>query len=288
MTGLTEKVELDEVDETEVGSDFNNGHTPASISLSTQQYYILNQPSYFPYVLPYITPGSNIVQSAPQDGIFAASQAPMLANGINCSLVEHENPLRMNVSGNTSYALPYYWFIPPLHQADRVPPQSMDLANKLNVTNLSSTSSYQKSMADIKKDQILPPKKMSGEASTSTESNRPSVQLDLGKASGGKLAHKLKVTSEAAADSSSEGAEDTSVGLSTSENDASHRRNEAVTSAAATSSSSEENPELPVDSLLRRRMDAYTAAAARKRRKEVIKMKNFQYSRQSRVRVSSN
>ncbi|KAL1822532.1 hypothetical protein ACET3Z_009310 [Daucus carota] len=285
-TGVTEKVEVEEVDETREGSKCNNGHPPTQTSLSTQQYYIFNQPSGVPCVFPYITPGSNIVQSAPQDVNFVASQAPVLANGINCSLLEHDNPLRMSIPVNASYALPYHWFIPPMHHADRVPPQSMDLADKPNVTN-----QYRRSVADTKKDQRLRHKKIRGEASTSREAIKPSVQGDHEKASGKKPAHKPKVTTEAVTNSSSEGNEETVVGMSCASNrrnGARNRRNEAVTCAAATSSSSEEIPQPPLDSLLRRRMDAYSTAAARKRRKEVIKMKNFQYSRQSRVRISSN
>ncbi|KAK1393556.1 BZIP domain-containing protein [Heracleum sosnowskyi] len=289
MRGVTDKSEVEEeVDETQEGSKSDNSHTPTSPSLSTQQYFIFNQPSSFPFVLPYITPGSNIVPSAPQDGIFVASQAPVLANSLNCSLLEHENPLRMNMPGNTSYALPYHWFIPPMHPAERFPPQSTDLADKLNVTNQSTTNSYWKSIADIKREQRFTPKKMRGEASTSMETIMPSVQVHHGKGTGKKLANKPKVTSEAATASSSEGIEETVGCLRASQNDASNRRNEVATCAAATSSSSEENPQPPVDSLLRRWMGGYSAAAARKRRKEVIKMKNFQYSRQSRVRISSN
>uniref|UniRef100_A0A165ZT86 BZIP domain-containing protein n=1 Tax=Daucus carota subsp. sativus TaxID=79200 RepID=A0A165ZT86_DAUCS len=285
-TGVTEKVEVEEVDETREGSKCNNGHPPTQTSLSTQQYYIFNQPSGVPCVFPYITPGSNIVQSAPQDVNFVASQAPVLANGINCSLLEHDNPLRMSIPVNASYALPYHWFIPPMHHADRVPPQSMDLADKPNVTN-----QYRRSVADTKKDQRLRHKKIRGEASTSREAIKPSVQGDHEKASGKKPAHKPKVATEAVTNSSSEGNEETVVGMSCASkrrNGARNRRNEAVTCAAATSSSSEEIPQPPLDRLLRRRMDAYSTAAARKRRKEVIKMKNFQYSRQSRVRISSN
>ncbi|XP_074379108.1 uncharacterized protein LOC141720542 [Apium graveolens] len=288
MSGVTEESEVEEeVDETQEGSKSDNGHTRTTTSLSTHQYYIFNQPSSFPFVLPYSTPGSNTVQTAPQDGIFVASQAPVLANSPNCSLMEYENPLRMNIPGNTSYALPYHWFIPPMHPAERIPPQPMDLAGKLNANNQSTTNSYWKSIADIKRDQRLAPNMMTGEASTSVETIMPSVQVHHGNGSRKKLRNKTKVTSEAAA-ATSEGIEETVGGLSVRQNDSSKRRNEVSTCAAATSSSSEENPQQPVDSLLRRRMGAYSAAAARKKRKEVIKTKNFQYSRQARVRISSN
>lgn len=287
MSGVTEESEVEEeVDETQEDSKSGNGHTPTTTSLSPQQYYIFNQPSSFPFVFPYITPGSNIVQSAPQDGIFVASQAHVLANSPNYSLLDHENPLRMNIPGNTSYALPYHWFFPPMHPAERIPPPSMDSADKLNVTNQSTTNSYWKSIADIKRDQRLTPNMMKGEASASVA--MPSAPVQHGRGSRKRLRNKTKVTSEAATASSSEGIKETVGGLSAPQNDSSNRRNEVATRASATSSSSEENPQQPVDSLLRRRMGAYSAAAARKRRKEVIKTKNFQYSRQSRVKISSN
>lgn len=283
MDGVTVNVE---VEETQEGSKFNSAHIPTSTSTSTQHLYVYNQPSTLPYVLPYITPGSNILQSTPQNGTVNTSQIPVIKNDKISSQSEHKNPVKMNVPGN-SYALPYTWLFPLSYHANRVPPQSLDLANKHYVTNESSTSSYRKPVADGKKDQRFPLKMIRGEASTSKEIIGPTVQSYCGKVSGGKAAHKHKATSATATDSSSEENEGTVVGLRARPMDSIKQRDEFVTPATATSFSSEKNEYQTGGRQLWRQMDAFTAAAARKRRKEVIKMKNFHYSRQSHLKISS-
>ncbi|XP_017255612.1 uncharacterized protein LOC108225291 isoform X1 [Daucus carota subsp. sativus] len=260
-----------EVEETPEGSKFDNAHIPTSTSTRTQ-----------PSSLPHITPGSSIVQSAPQNGIACTSKIRVLTEG-KTSLSEHENPARTNVPG-IPFALPYTWLFPPYY-ANGVPPWSSDLAHEHNITKASGTSSFQKPLADVKNDQRYPLKKTRGEASTSTVVTGPSAQVHCGKASGKELAHKHKVTSAAVTVSSSEGNEESVIGLHASPEDAIKRRNEFITSAGTTSSSSEEDEDQNDGRLLRRQMDAFAAAAARKRRKDIVKMKNFHYSRQSHVKT---
>lgn len=266
MNGATVNVE---VEETQEGLKFNKAHIPTPTSTSTQQLYVSNQPSNLPYVLPLIIPCSVIVQSAPQNGILNTSQISMITNGKTSSLSEHKNPVRMNVPGNP-YALPNTWLF-PLY-ANGVPPQSLDFASKSYIPKQSSTSSFWKTVAHVKEDQRFPLKKVRGEASTTTEIMRPSVEVYRGKASGKTLAQKHKVTSE--------GNEETVIGSSVRKKDALKRRNAFITSVAATGSLSE------TDGRVRwSRIDAVTAAEARKRRKDVLKCKNFHYSRQSHVKI---
>ncbi|KAK1389612.1 hypothetical protein POM88_017790 [Heracleum sosnowskyi] len=190
---------------------------------------------------------------------------------------KHENPVRMNVPG--PYALPYTWLFPLSYDANGVPPQSLDFASKRFIPKQSSTSPFRKTVADVKKDQRYPLKMVRGGASTSTEIIGPSVEVNCGKTSGKKLAHKHKVTSE--------GNKETVTGSSVRQRDAIKRKNEFITSVAATSSSSGKNEDRIDGGLLWSEMDDFTAAEARKRRKDVIKMKNFHYSRQSHVKISS-
>lgn len=87
----------------------------------------------------------------------------MITNGKTSSLSEHKNPVRMNVPGNP-HAVPHTWLF-PLH-VNGVPPQSLDFASKRYIPKQSSTSSFRKTVADVKGDKRFPLKMVRGEAST--------------------------------------------------------------------------------------------------------------------------
>lgn len=189
----------------------------------------------------------------------------MIINGKTSFISEHKNSVGMN-----PYAPPYTWLFPLSYHATGA--QSLDFASKRYITKESSTSSFRKTVADVKNDQRFSLKIVRGEASASTKNIGPSVEVHSGKASGNKLAHKHQIISK--------GNGETVIASSVRPKDAIKRSSEFITSAAATSSSNNGR-------LLERQMDAFTAAEARKRRKEVVRSKNFHYSRQSHVKISS-
>ncbi|XP_074355167.1 uncharacterized protein LOC141693877 isoform X2 [Apium graveolens] len=263
-----------EVAETQEALKFKNARKPTPTCKSTPELYLSNQPSSLPYVVPFIIPGSVFVQSAPQNGILNTSQIYTTTHGKTSFLSEHKNPVGINVPG-TPYILPHPWLFPLPYYANGV--QSLDFASKRYISKESSTSSFQRTVADVKDDQRFPLKTVRGEASASTKKIGPSVEVYSGKASGKKHAHKHKVRSE--------GNKETVIGSSARQMDTIKSSSKFITSAAATGSSSQKNEDTTDGSLLQGQMDAFTAAEARKRRKEVIKTKNFHYARRSHVKI---
>lgn len=265
-----------EVEETQEVLKLSDTEIPTSPS-TNYPVYVYNQPSLLPLFWPAIIPPLNVVQlqCVPQNGIAIPSQVPVLTSDEPYSSPEQGNLTRINVSGTPFYVLPCLF--PLSHHANGIHPQSFDLPDKQNevlLNDQSRASSSTKTIAHIGNQHGFPSMKMRNEASNSGPANN---------------LHKNPFSLLPDGDGQHLGPQSRGVLMPAP---LSHVRPEHEniprpklscefegTSAAAgyVAKGIPEINQEPVVCPSKKQMDAVAAAEARKRRKEITKLKNLHY-----------
>ncbi|KAK9290275.1 hypothetical protein L1049_008442 [Liquidambar formosana] len=272
-----------EAEETPV--ELESAHVKISTSPSTNCPLLLyNYAPCTPFIWPSIIQSSNPVQSqhGAQNAIVVSPKIPMPPTGNFDSSHEQENHLNTNVPRTPLYVLPCPWFFPHPENGKGFHSQpsfrQKDKQNEISVNNQHSASSSSKTIAHIENHQSPLPIKVKIEASTSTEAKPTNglneIPFGFPLDRGAPQAHP-KVTI----------LRPTPLSSTRPAFNVKHENGlqpdctpdvEAVSSNASyTVSPLPEKNQEPVIYPTKKLVDAVAAAEARKRRKELTKLKNL-------------
>ncbi|KAA8516697.1 hypothetical protein F0562_016797 [Nyssa sinensis] len=147
----------------------------SSTPSSNYPFFIYDQTPFTPFLWPSIIRSSSPFQLhyGSQNIIPVPSEVPMPSIGKPDSFHEQETLSGINGPGTPLYMLPCSWFFPFPDHGNRVHPQPSshlyDIQNETSLDNQCSASSSSKSIAHIENHHSLMPFKIKTEASTSTE-----------------------------------------------------------------------------------------------------------------------
>ncbi|CAN6577456.1 unnamed protein product [Malus baccata var. baccata] len=146
-------------------------------------FFLFNRPPFAPLFWPSIIQASNStqVQHIPQNPIAIPSNISLPANGAADSSLEQDNPSNINGARAPLYVFPCPWFIPHFDNGNGLQPQSsLCLNNKQEETSFNnqfSANSSSRTVAQLDNHQSSFPVRLKTEDSPSIE-GRPSCDLN--------------------------------------------------------------------------------------------------------------